>query len=61
LAIQLILPDDWEMLLEGRLMWNPDSDSTDFGLLPHSIAILAKTSKLALGTILAVSPMISVI
>ena len=25
--------DDWDALLEGRVMWNPENDSTDFGFL----------------------------
>ena len=41
--------DDWDVLLEGRLMWNPESDSTDFGVLMALYRDIGENFKIGAG------------
>jgi hypothetical protein len=45
----LSIADDWGGLLEGRVMWNPESDSTDFGFLAALYRDLGENFKIGLG------------
>ena len=41
--------ENWDALLEGRVMWNPESDSTDFGLLAALYRDIGENFKIGLG------------
>jgi hypothetical protein len=45
----LNIHDDWDALLEGRVMWNPESDSTDFGFLAALYRDIGENLKIGLG------------
>ena len=45
----LSIIDNWDALLEGRVMWNPESDSTDFGLLAALYRDIGENFKVGLG------------
>jgi hypothetical protein len=45
----LNIHDDWDALLEGRVMWNPESDSTDFGFLAALYRDIGENFKIGLG------------
>lgn len=41
--------DDWDALLEGRVLWNPDIDSTDLGLLVALYRDIGENFKIGVG------------
>ena len=41
--------ESWDALLEGRIMWNPESDLTDFGLLAALYRDIGENFKIGLG------------
>jgi hypothetical protein len=41
--------ENWDALLEGRVMWNPESESTDFGLLAALYRDIGENFKVGLG------------
>ena len=45
----LNIVENWDGLLEGRIMWNPESDSTDFGLLAAIYREVGENFKVGLG------------
>jgi hypothetical protein len=49
LRVDLNITDDWDALLEGRVMWNPESDSTDFGFLAALYRDIGENFKIGLG------------
>ena len=49
LRADLNIYDNWDALLEGRLMWNPESDSTDFGFLAALYRDIGENFKIGIG------------
>ena len=45
----LNIVDHWDALVEGRIMWNPESDSTDFGFLAAIYREVGENFKVGIG------------